>query len=95
MIIEKRVSDLKRKTKLLRDIREIMNEIKSNCAYSEKEFETDIKKLENMKVPRKEIELLADLWSMRMTLGRSLMQEAGELVKYGKRIQKEKKDKDM
>lgn len=74
---EKYAKDLKR-------LRFITNEIMSNCAYSNKNIETQFNKLNKLNVPDWEKQLIKDAWELKHLIGSLLIKDMKHLLKkYG------------
>lgn len=73
---------LKNKAKVLKDLRFITNEIKSNCAYHTKNIEDEFKKMEHLNIPKSEKECLIQAWELKRKIGESLIKDFMELIKY-------------
>ena len=77
-----RIGRLEHKARILSKLRFITNEILCNCAYHEKNMEEQFKKLEPLRVPEEEKEIIKQMWELKLNIGNSLLKEAKELIKY-------------
>jgi hypothetical protein len=75
---------LKHKARILGDLRNVSNEILSNCAYHEKNIEEQSKRIEKLNVPQEEKDIIRDIWELKQQMGKSLMNDAKELITYVK-----------
>jgi len=76
------INKLEHKAKVLIKLRVITNAILSNCAYHNKNIEEQFFKLEKLKVPKDEMDLITDMWELKLKIGKSLIKESEELIKY-------------
>ena len=74
---------------MIQKLHTVMKTIKANGMYSEKEMNTDLQKMENMRTPEEEKQLLIECWNMRRQANKQLMKETKELIEKMKRGIKE------
>jgi hypothetical protein len=77
-----RVEKLKRKSRILSNLREITNEIMSNLVYSKKNVEEQFKKMEKQNVPSSEMLIISRAWILKNKLSKSLLYDLEELLTY-------------
>lgn len=78
--LETRINNLEKKAKMLKKLQTIMNTIKANGLYSQKEQEADMQKMDKLNAPQEEINLICQCWYIRRVLNDNLMQETKKLL---------------
>jgi len=76
---------LEKKTELLKRMRKITNELKSNGAYSTKNMEVEHQQLEKVHTKQEELDILGDTWVVKKHLAKALWKELDELNKLYKK----------
>lgn len=86
--LDKKVNELSKKADLIKKIQKVMNTIKANGLYSEKEMHTDMRKLEQSNAPEAEKELLFECWHVRKKINEELIHETKQVIDDIKRAYK-------
>lgn len=87
--LDRKVSNLRKKADLLKEISKIINTIKANGLYSEKEMNMDLARMDEMKAPEHEKELIINAWHIRKRINNDLILECQEVLnEINKKIRK-------
>jgi len=88
------VQRMKERVELIKDIRGIMNEIKTNCLYSESQMAKDEQTFQRLRADENERQVLRDLMLARRGLSSGLIEEAKKLVALSRRFEEKEGGKE-
>ena len=75
------LKDLELKAKRLNALRKIQNEVLANSAYSNKEMETQLSRLEGIGTPQEELFIITKSWEYRQKKGKELLKDLEEYLR--------------
>ena len=78
--IDKKINQLEKKARMIKKLMVIINTVKANGMYSQKELNTDLMKMEQLHTDEKEVDLIVKCWDVRKKAGDKLMVEADVLL---------------
>jgi translation initiation factor 2 beta subunit (eIF-2beta)/eIF-5 len=93
--IDKQINELEKKARMISKLKKIMNTIKANGLYSDKELQNDLRNLEVHNAPDEEVLLITECWQMRKLANEQLMRDTKLLLEKIKKelMENGKKDK--
>lgn len=74
-----------KKAKMLQKLRFIQNELLSNSAYHIKNIEEQFKKLDNVKIPKYEKNVISRFWDLKFKLSQALLSSMDEVLDYAEK----------
>lgn len=79
--LDRELIELEKKAHMIQRLQRIMNTIKANGLYSEKEMARDMQTMDDMNAPQDEQHLITECWHIRKLANEQLMKETKILLK--------------
>jgi len=92
--LDKEINELEKKARMIKKLQTIMNTIKANGLYSDKEMQNDLMQMERLNAPNEEKNLICECWNIRNMANKQLSKETKKLLKQMKEYFKEGEKKD-
>lgn len=78
--IDKDINSLEKMARMINKLKTIMNTIKANGLYSDKEMQNDLSQMEKHNAPDDEVRLICECWQIRKLANEQLMKETKYLL---------------
>ena len=79
--LDKEIMELEKKAQMIQRLQRIMNTIKANGLYSEKEMSKDLQTMDDMNAPPDEQQIISECWNIRKLANEQLMRQTKIMLK--------------